>query len=155
FALVAVGGKNHLHVLEVGREAHPFGHPLELPDAQLVRFSFDGSAAYVVAQGPTGPARLHTIDMTAPAGPRLAQTQQLPERARLPTATADSAPVLVIICETQILLFDIHHTKRPSGWAGVRLSDPVIKAGVVGAALDPDGKLLALLTAHGNQVRIF
>src|SRR5262249_14829304 len=92
FALVAVGEENHRPVLEVGKEAHPFGHPLELPDAQLVRFSFDGSTAYVVAQGQAGPARLHTIDMTAAAGPRLVRTQNLPERVRMAAAAADNAP---------------------------------------------------------------
>ena len=155
FALVAVGEKNHLHVLEVGKEAHPFGHPLELPDAQLVRFSWDGSAAYVVAQGATGNARVHVIDMTAPGGPRLAQTFELSERTRLAAASADNAPVLAIVGETKLFLMDIHHSKRPSRWPPIALSEPVLKAGVVGAALDPDGKLLALLTARGNQVRIF
>jgi hypothetical protein len=156
YALVAVGEKNHLHVLEVGgKEAHPFGHPLELPDAQLVRFAHDGSAAYVVAQGPTGPARLHTIDMTAAGGPRLVRTQNLPERVRMAAAAADNAPVLAIVGETQVFLFDTHHSKEPGRWPGIPLSEPVSKAGVVAAAIDPDGKLLAILTARGNQVRLF
>ncbi|HJZ86481.1 MAG TPA: IPT/TIG domain-containing protein [Polyangia bacterium] len=155
YALIAVGEKNHLHVLEVGRdEAHPFGHPLEIANAQLVRFAFDGSAAYAVTQG-TGSARLYTIDMTAPEGPRVVATQDIPERRIVAAATAEAAPILALVGESQLLLYDLGATKRPARWPPLALSEAVTKAQVAQVALDPEGKTLALLTAHGNQVRFY
>jgi hypothetical protein len=155
FGLVAVSENSHVHILEIDHETHPFGHPLGLPGAQKVRFSHDGSTAYVVAQPAGGGPRLHTIDMTAPQGPRLTTTQEIPDSRVVAFSAADSGAMLAIASDTRIHLVDISNPRRPSRWPPLALAEPVVRAHVVGVALDPDGKTLAVLSARGNQVRLY
>src|SRR5262249_8503676 len=97
----------------------------------------------------------YTIDMTAPEGPRVVATQDIPERRIVAAATAEAAPILALVGESQLLLYDLGATKRPARWPPLALSEAVTKAQVAQVALDPEGKTLALLTAHGNQVRFY
>jgi hypothetical protein len=155
FALVATGELSQLHVLEVGKEAHPFGHSLEVADAQRVLFAHDGSAAYVLSGGSSTSARLYVIDMTAPDGPRVVGSQDIPEPTILAAASAESAPLLALCGERAVHLFDLTTSKRPARWSPLPLDEAVAKSHLVAAALDPEGHTLALLSARGNQVRFY
>ncbi|MBI5479132.1 MAG: hypothetical protein HY906_09760 [Deltaproteobacteria bacterium] len=155
-ALVTLGDRDRVHVLAVTREAaEPVGTPLAVENARLVRFSPDGSTAYVASSTGMGPAHLSVIDMTAAGGPRVAARRELPSRVVVALAASEGAPRLAVVGEREVTFFDVRDPLRPSHHPSWRLPENLVRGRIVAADIDLEGSLFVLLLAEGNRIAAY
>ena len=147
FAVVVHDGR--VWPLLVTRDsAQPFGKPLAVPGARLVRISGDGAAAYVLATRPDGD-HLVVIDLCAAGGPRVGIERKLAHHGTL-LATAMDAPVAAVIGDGEVTLLQTRDPRTPALYEPIDL--PMGAKAPRAAELSPDGKLLALLVPAGNKL---
>ena len=147
--LAVVAHAGQLWFLRVDKDhAEPFGKPLPVPGARVVRISGDGSAAYAVANRADGD-HLVTVDLCAPGGPRISDERKLAHHAAL-LATAMDAPMAAVVGDGQITMVSTHDPQKPALFEPMDL--PMGAKGPRAIELSPDGKLLALLVAEGNHL---
>ena len=155
-ALVTLGERDRVHVLSVTREAaEPIGTPLAVENARLVRFSADGSTAYVASSTGMGPAHLSVIDMTAAGGPKVAARRELPSRVVVALAASESAPRIGVVGEREVTFFDVRDPLQPSHYPSWRLPENLTRGRIVAADIDSDGTLFVLLLAEGNRIAAY
>jgi hypothetical protein len=155
-ALVTLGDRDRVHVLSVTREAaEPAGAPLAIDNARLVRFSPDGSTAYVASSTGVGPARLSVIDMTAAGGPKVALRRELPSRVVVALAASEGAPRLAVVGEREVTFFDVRDPLRPSHYPTWQLPENLTRGRIVGADIDLEGRLFVVLLAEGNRLAAY
>ncbi len=120
-----------------------------VPEARLLRIGHDGRAAYVVA----GPGVvLTTFDMTTRPQPTLVHKTDLgPAPARALFAAA-SAPVVGIVRDQDLILFDTTSPLRPARKDPLPLPPALRAAHPRRSQVSPDGKLLAFLAGDKNQI---
>jgi len=147
FAVVAHAGQ--LTFLRVDKDrAEPFGKPLPVPGARVVRISGDGAAAYAVANRADGD-HLVAVDLCAPGGPRIAGDKKLAHHGVL-LATAMDAPVAAVVGDGEITIVSTRDARQPALFEPMDL--PMGAKGPRAIELSPDGKLLAVLVAEGNRL---
>jgi len=147
FAVVAHAGL--LTFLRVDKDrAEPFGKPLPVPGARVVRISGDGAAAYAVANRADGD-HLVAVDLCAPGGPRIASEKKLAHHGVLLT-TAMDAPMAAVVGDGEITMVSTHDPQKPALFEPMDL--PMGAKGPRAIELSPDGKLLAVLVADGNRL---
>jgi hypothetical protein len=155
-ALVTLGERDRVHVLSVTREgAEPAGTPLAVENARLVRYSADGSTAYVASSTGVGPAHLSVIDMTAAGGPKVAARRELPSRVVVALAASEGAPRIAVVGEREVTFFEVRDPLQPSHFPSWRLPEDVARGRIVAAEIDLDGMLFVLLLAEGNRVAAY
>jgi len=156
YALVTLGERDKVHVLTVTRQAaEPAGGPLAIENGRLVRYSVDGSTAYVASGTGLGPAHLSVIDMTAAGGPKLAARRELPGRVVVAFAASEGAPLMAVVGEEEVSFFDVRDPLQPARFPVFKLPDVINRGRVIAAELDPDGLLFALLLADGNRLAAY
>lgn len=147
FAVVAHAGQ--LTFLRVDKDrAEPFGKPLPVAGARVVRISGDGGAAYVVANRADGD-HLVAVDLCAPGGPRIAGEKKLAHHGVLLAAAMD-APVAAVVGDGEITMVSTRDARQPALFEPMDL--PMGAKGPRAIELSPDGKLLAVLVAEGNRL---
>jgi hypothetical protein len=156
YALVTLGERDKVHVLAVTRQAaEPTGQVLAIENARMVRFSVDGSTAYVASGTGLGPAHLSVIDMTASGGPKVAARRDLPGRVVVALAASEGAPLIAVVGEEEVSFFNVREPLAPSHYPVFKLPEGVMRGRVVAAEIDPEGLMLALLLAEGNRLTAF
>jgi hypothetical protein len=155
-ALVTLGERDRVHVLSVTKEtAERVGTPLAIENAHLVRYSPDGSTAYVASSTGMGPAQLSVIDMTASGGPKVAARRELPSRVVVALAASEGAPRIAVVGEREVTFFDVRDPLQPSHYPSWRLPENLARGRIVAAEIDPEGTLFVLLLAEGNRIAAF
>ncbi|HEY3354872.1 MAG TPA: IPT/TIG domain-containing protein [Polyangia bacterium] len=156
YALVTLGERDKVHVLVVTRAAaEPTGKTLAVENARLVRFSGDGSTAYVASGTGLSPAHLTVIDMTAAGGPKVAARRDLPGRVVVALAASEGAPLIAVVGEQVVTFFNVRDPLAPTTYPPFMLPEALVRGRVVAAEIDPDGQLFALLLADGNRLTAF
>lgn len=155
-ALVTIGERDRVHVLAVTREAaEPVGTTLPVENARLIRFSADGSTAYVASSTGMGPAHLSVIDMTAAGGPKVAARRELPSRVVVALAASEGAPRIAVVGEREVTFFDVRDPLQPAHFPSWRLPEAVLRGRIVAADIDLDGTLFVILLAEGNRIAAY
>jgi len=151
FAVQPESGKVKVFALAADGAVAEHG-TLEIPGARDVAFSSDGLAAFVVADAPTssGRANLAVIATTTGGGPKVVRSMRLRGREASFVAFAASAPVAVVVGGGYLTAIDARDARNPSLYDGFALGPKVGE--VVAVAIDPDGRLAALLTARDNAI---
>jgi hypothetical protein len=141
--LVADGAVHPLAVDAAG--LHAFA-PIPVAGARAVRFSADGSVAYVLGD------ELVVIDAAAQGGPRVVARRELPAPVEhLVVARDRQASRAALVSQTTLVMIDVRAPYQPAFWTARPL--PAAEADPVAAVeLDDTGKSLALLA--GNRLSI-
>ncbi len=156
-AVVLDGPRELLHALRVsGGSGQPpvvesFGKPLPLRNARSLAVSSDGAAAYVLVQDKDHD-EVAIVDLTAPTGPAVRDQRRLKHRATTILAAA-AAPVVAIVGESELTVWDASEANRPSPWPAAAL--PTEARGATLFALDPTGTLLAAGFPEPNEVALY
>lgn len=120
-----------------------------LPPVRRLAFSSDGRAAYVV--GPE--ARLLSVmDMAAPGGPQVQHSLELEGKPVRFLLAASQAPVLVLVRDDDVLVFNTVQAARPPRSRPRPLPAEVRSDRPVAAAVSPDGRWLALALDRDSRV---
>jgi hypothetical protein len=147
YAVVTQPDAGQAHVLALeGGSARVVG-ATPVPGAAAVRFSADGSFAYVAGEG-----KLVAVALAASGGPRALHQAKLAVEAPLDAALAGK--LLVVVGPASIQAYDLGDPFQPAPYAVAPLDDEVKAGRVLAADLAPDGKTLALLLGAGNRVAL-
>lgn len=147
YGLAVQSDANMLYFFEIsaGGVAEPKGK-LEIRGARDVAFSADGSAAYVTADALGGElAGYSIITMASGGGPHLTRRVQLGGQTAPVIRHAARAPVAVVIHDNKLSILDTRVARVPSVAKTIDLPGRARSV-----AIDPDGKLAAVLIAKGN-----
>ncbi len=127
------------------------GKTVALPGARFVRYSSDGSTAYVATHG-AARARLTLVAMGAAGGPRVAGGIGVAPREPVALTTADQAPFAAVVGDAEVTLLATDLPHAPSPYAPWTLPHVAVAGPVIAAELSPDGKMLALLLGDQNRL---
>ncbi|MCS6912589.1 MAG: hypothetical protein RMK29_19825 [Myxococcales bacterium] len=126
------------------------GQPRRLPGARHLVLAPTGAAAYVVQTAAAGD-QVAIVDLASPEASRAAEVRPLAHRVQA-VAAAAQAPVVAFVGDDQVTLWQVQSPRRPLPWNAAPLPEPA--RGAQAAALDPTGRLLALLLPEGNRVAL-
>jgi hypothetical protein len=136
-----------VHVVELRADGPPVAvGALPVAGARTIAVSSDGACAYALGDG-----KLHIIDLGAPGGPTLIGTREVAVAA-FALLAAERAPLLFAVGEDALQVFDTQDPRSPARYDRVAL--PEATRGARRAALDPDGRQLALLVPEGNRLAL-
>ncbi len=149
--LAVVGGSGRLLLASVSAsgECRP-GPSIEHRHAERLAVSTTGATA-LVAGGQ--PPHLTMFDLTA-SPPARRGTHRLPGTRVAAVVVASHAPVAAAITDTHVVYVDQRSPGNLALYAPLELPAEIQDAGVVGAAISPRGKRLALVLGKGNQVAL-
>lgn len=156
-AVVLDGPRGLLHALRVsgGSGQQPvvegFGQPLAVKNARSLAVSSDGAAAYVLVQDKDHD-EVAIVDLTAPSGPAIRDQRRLKHRAATVLA-ASAAPVVAIVGDSDVTVWDASEAVRPSPWPAAAL--PIEARGATLFSLDSTGTLLAAGFPEPNEVALY
>lgn len=128
-----------------------FGQPVPMQGAAGLAMSPDGAAAYVHVRGKDRD-EVAVVDLTAPHGPALRDTRQPRHRVEHLVAST-SAPVLALLGENDVTVWDLGEANRPTPWPKTAL--PAEAAGAAMWAIHPTGTLLAAGFPERNEIALF
>ncbi len=125
--------------------------PIKLPDARLLSMSSDGSAAYAV--GGKGSVNMWVIDLTGPK-PKVVDERKLGSGNALAVVSSEQRPFGAVISDEQITLFTSENATNPTFYKPQKINIPVLKKGIVAAAMGGQARTMALLLSDLNELAL-
>jgi len=150
YAAVLAPGAGQIGWADVGTDGPIAAGSTPVPGARWLALSSDGRAGYVAGPRSDG---IDVLELPAPGAPKVVYRLDLGRGGPVTAlAGAAAAPVLALVRGDELMLVDTTNPLHPARSQPRRLPREVHDAGIVAAALSPDGKLLAIATEAGNQI---